>query len=70
MTDTWTWADEQAWLEATSREAENFVRRMCGMPEVDPWERANTRANVNEIIEQAFALIENGDSVNLKVNRT
>jgi hypothetical protein len=58
-----TWAEAQAWIEATSREAENFARRVVGEPEVDPWERANTQAHVEAIVEQAREMVENGQTI-------
>jgi hypothetical protein len=62
----WTWADAQAEAEANIREPENFARRVVGEPEVDPWEFANTRAYVEAVIEQVFAMVENGQTIILK----
>lgn len=59
----WTWADVQAEIEATSRESVNIAHRVMGEPEVNPWERANTRAHVESIIEQARAMVENGQTI-------
>lgn len=59
----WTWADVQAEIEATTRESVNFVHRIMGEPEVDPWEHANIRAHVESIVEQAHAMVENGQTI-------
>jgi hypothetical protein len=64
--EDWTWADVQAEIEASSREAVNFAHRIMGEPEVDPWEHANTRAHVESVIEQAWAMVENGQTINLR----
>lgn len=61
-----TWADAQAWIESTSREEVNRANRIMGEPEIDPWERANTREHVNAIIEQTFQMIADGRTITLK----
>lgn len=58
-----TWEEAQAWMEATSREAINRANRIMGEPEIDPWERANTREHVNAVIEQAFQMVEEGRTI-------
>ena len=58
-----TWADAQAWIDASTREAVNRANRIMGEPEVDPWEWANTREHVNAVIEQAFQMVEEGRTV-------
>lgn len=55
-----TWAEAQAWIEASGREAVNRANRIMGEPEIDPWERANTRQHVNDVIEQVFQMVEEG----------
>jgi hypothetical protein len=62
----WTWADVRAEIEATNREAVNFVHRFMGEPEVDPWEHANVRVHVANIIEQVHEMVENGQTINLR----
>lgn len=58
-----TWGEAQAWIEATSREAVNRANRIMGEPEINPWERANTREHVNAVIEQAFQMVEEGRTI-------
>jgi hypothetical protein len=61
----WTWADEQARLEAVSREAENFARRIVGEPEIDAWEWANIRGRINAGNDAVREMIANGNVINL-----
>jgi|WetSurSiteA1Bulk_404760.scaffolds.fasta_scaffold06376_1 hypothetical protein len=60
-----TWADVQAEIEATSREAINFANRIIGEPEIDPWEHINVQERVEAVIEQTRMLIETGCIINL-----
>lgn len=55
-----TWAEAQAWIEATSRDSINFANRIMGEPEIDPWEHMNTHEHVEAVIEQAFQMVREG----------